>query len=200
MSVRTIKRDLSALQQTGAPIRSQPGPGGGYAIEASASLPPVAFTPSQAVAVAMALAVLPPASPFSVDARAAADKLFDTLGASARSAAEALCGRVWILEPRSAQPPSTPVLRAIERSLVEEVALVIRYRAADGVRTRRAVEPIIAAWAEGHWHLVAHCRERDAIRWFRFERIERADVTRDRYRPRPVADIGNPPADAHSVA
>ncbi|MDQ3899181.1 MAG: HTH domain-containing protein, partial [Actinomycetota bacterium] len=30
VSVRTIKRDLDALENSGAPVWSRPGPGGGY--------------------------------------------------------------------------------------------------------------------------------------------------------------------------
>ena len=200
VSVRTIKRDVSALQQTGALIWSQPGPGGGYVLDASASLPPVAFTPSQAVAVATALAVLPPASPFSPDVRSASGKVFDTLSPSSQARAKVLADKVWVLAQPPERTPPASVLRSIECSLVKQVALAIQYRSASDVRTKRHVEPIIAAWTDGRWYLVAHCRERHAIRWFRFDRIERADVTHDRYQPRPVSDIGTPPETARPVA
>ena len=200
VSVRTIKRDVGALQQIGLPIWSRSGPGGGYVLEGTASLPPVAFTPAQATAVALALGTMPPASPFSADARAASAKVFDTLGTGARTRAEALARRLWVLPTPAERRPPSGVLRAIERGLVEQVVTTLRYRSAAGVRTRRAVEPIIAARADGHWYLVAHCRLREAIRWFRFERIERADTSRSRYRARSVSEIGAPPAEAVSVA
>jgi len=41
VSIRTITRDLATLQRTGAPIVAQRGPGGGYALDTSATLPPV---------------------------------------------------------------------------------------------------------------------------------------------------------------
>ena len=34
VSVRTIKRDLAALDRSGAPVWSRPGPGGGYGLAA----------------------------------------------------------------------------------------------------------------------------------------------------------------------
>lgn len=168
-------------------------------LDASASLPPVAFTPSQAVAVATALAVLPPASPFSTDARAASAKVLDTLGPGARARAEALAGRVWVLAEQAEETPAPAVLRAIERSLADHLALSIRYRAADETRSRRRVEPIIVAWTAGRWYLVTHCRLRRDVRWFRFDRIERADVTRDRHSPRPASEAGVPPLPARPV-
>ena len=48
VSVRTIGRDLDALQQAGVPIYATPGPGGGYAIDKDHTLPPVNFTPGVA--------------------------------------------------------------------------------------------------------------------------------------------------------
>lgn len=199
VSVRTIKRDISALQQTGAPIWSQTGPGGGYVLDGSANLPPVAFTPSQAVAIATAMAVLPAGSPFSVDMRAAAGKIRDTLGSGAKTQLDVLARKVWVLNqpPERATPPGA--LRAIERSLTDEVVLSLRYRSAEGAVSNRLVEPIIAAWAHGRWYLIAHCRLRDDIRWFRFDRIDRADVTTEQYVPRPPSEIGTPPADAKPV-
>ncbi len=55
-----------------------------------------------------------------------------------------------------------------------------------------SVEPIILA-AAGAWYLVAHCRLREGIRWFRIDRIQEANLTNQRYEARPVSDIGEPP-------
>lgn len=199
VSVRTIKRDISALQQAGS-LMSQPGPGGGYVLDASATLPAVAFTPSQAVAAAVALAVLPPGSPFGVDAKAAAGKVLDTLGPAARARARALADQVWVLHDAPERPTPPAVLRVVEQSLAERVAVAITYRVPGHDATRRVVEPIILAWGNRRWYLVAHCRLRDDVRWFRLDRIEQAHRTNDAYAPRPVGDIGQPPDGATPIA
>jgi len=59
VSPRTVKRDIAALQEAGAPIWTQADPGGGYAMAGTASLPPINFTPAQAVAVAIAWPLCP---------------------------------------------------------------------------------------------------------------------------------------------
>lgn len=64
---------------------------------------------------------------------------------------------------------------------------------ADGRVTRRDVEPILLAHTEGRWYLVAWCRAREAVRWFRLSRIRRADLTGERHMPRDVAEVGAPP-------
>ena len=155
-------------------------------------MPPGALSAAQAVAVAVSLATLPDGSPFGVDARAAGAKLRQTLGPIARSRAEVLSERIWVLPSNSDTAPAA-VLRAIERSITETTALSIVYRRSDGALTERVVEPGILAWGSRRWYLVAHCRVRADIRWFRVDRIEAAHCTTDSYRPRAVTDVGEPP-------
>ena len=199
VSARTIKRDVSALQQSGALIWSQPGPGGGYVLDASASLPPVAFTPTQVVALAVAVELLPPGSPFATDAHTAALKVLDTLNPAGRQRAAAISGRVWALRNEGERPVTPSVIRAVERSLAENRALALTYESPEGETTKRTVEPIMTAWGNGRWYLVAHCRMRTDIRWFRLSRIRRADISGEPYTPRPVTDVGTPPPGATPI-
>jgi predicted DNA-binding transcriptional regulator YafY len=57
VSVRTIQRDILALQEAGVPIWATPGPGGGYTIDPGHTLPPLNVSPSEAAAVALAMAL-----------------------------------------------------------------------------------------------------------------------------------------------
>ncbi|MCB7134992.1 helix-turn-helix transcriptional regulator [Cellulosimicrobium marinum] len=100
VSARTIKRDVAALQENGLAIRAQAGPGGGYVLDPSAPLPPVRFTPAQAVAVAVALAALPTGSAVDGDAHSARGKVWDALGASDRHRVATLAARVRRAPPR----------------------------------------------------------------------------------------------------
>lgn len=70
------------------------------------------------------------------------------------------------------------------------------YRSASGAVTSRAVEPIVLAHSHGRWYLVAWCQDRAAVRWFRMHRIEKADLTSQRYVPRDVGEVGEPPRGA----
>ncbi|MEK8227169.1 WYL domain-containing protein [Oerskovia sp. M15] len=92
------------------------------------------------------------------------------------------------------------VLRSVEQSLTRSLVLAIRYRDARGSATARRVEPVILAHMDATWYLVAWCRTRVGIRWFRLDRIERADLTGETYVPRPVAEVGTPPSGAAPVA
>ncbi|WP_028045642.1 YafY family protein [Cellulomonas sp. URHE0023] len=199
VSARTVKRDVSALQQAGLPVTAQAGLGGGYVLEASMGLPPVNFTPAQAVALALAVRALPPGSPFGTDADAARAKVLDALPPDARRRADALAARVWS-RAVPAQGPGPEVLRAVEESLDRSWVLAIEYEASDARVTRRRIEPIVLARTGGLWYLIAWCRLRADVRWFRLDRVVRADLTPEHYEPRPVASVGEPPADARPVS
>ena len=77
----------------------------GYVLDASVGLPPVNFTPAQAVALALAVRVLPPGSPFGTDAEAARAKVLDALPPDARHRADALAARVWSRPDEPAEGP-----------------------------------------------------------------------------------------------
>ena len=55
VSVRTIERDILALQEAGVPISGQVGRRGGYVLDRAMTLPPLNFTPAEAVAMAVGL-------------------------------------------------------------------------------------------------------------------------------------------------
>lgn len=83
VTTRTTKRDLAALEAGGLPVWARTGPGGGYGLAETSSLPPVNFTAAQALALSAALAAAAQA-PFSDSARTATGKVLDVLGPTAR--------------------------------------------------------------------------------------------------------------------
>ena len=195
VSTRTIKRDVAALQQAGLPVWSQAGPGGGYVLDEAATLPPVNLTPAQAVAVAVALAAQTDA-PYAIDGRTALEKILDVLDPAARERAEQLAGRVWV---RTSPAERTAALAAVEEGLAQRRVLVLRYRDRLGRPSRRRVEPHLLAHTQDQWYLVGWCHTRRAPRWFRWDRIESADLTTEPVPDRDPALFGTPPRDANPV-
>ncbi len=195
VSVRTIKRDLAALERSGAPLWSRPGPGGGYGLAAGATLPPVTLSPEQAVALLSAVSAAQDA-PYADLAVAGVQKILDVLDPRTRARAEELAGRVWVAGP---DPASRAVRSAIEEAMAEQRVVRIRYTAASGATSTRDVEPVLFAAARGSWYLVGWCRLRDAMRWFSVSRIERASVTQLACSGHSVAEVGEPPENARPV-
>lgn len=195
VSPRTIKRDVSALQQAGVPIWASAGPGGGYVLDAAATLPPVNLTPAQAVALAVALAGSTQA-PFATDGRAALEKVLDVMGKAARNDAERLGGRIWLRGPTPGRPGPASV---VEEALLRRRVVSIRYRDEEGRVSRRRVEPHLLARTGDRWYLVAWCLRREGARWFRWDRIEAATLTPEPVPERDAAVFGTPPPDARTV-
>ncbi|MDQ2738978.1 MAG: WYL domain-containing protein [Actinomycetota bacterium] len=195
VSTRTVKRDVAALQQAGLPVWAQAGPGGGYILDAVATLPPVNLTPAQAVAVAVALAAQRDA-PYAIDGRAALEKLLDVMDPAARDRAQLLARRVWVRTPPAER---AGVTAAVEEGLAQRRVLALRYRDRLGQPSQRRVEPHLIAHTNDRWYLVGWCHTRQAPRWFRWDRIEAADLTIESVADRDPALFGTPPPDAHPV-
>jgi predicted DNA-binding transcriptional regulator YafY len=195
VSVRTVKRDLAALANSGAPLWSRPGPGGGYGLAIGASLPPVSLSSAQAVALMAAVSAAPDA-PYADLAAAGMQKILDVLDPRTRARADELAGRVWVNAP----PSSTRAIRsALEEAMAEQRVVRLRYTSRDGTTTTRDVEPVLFASTNGRWYLVGWCRLRTAMRWFTVSRIERASVTTAACAGHAVDEVGDPPANARPV-
>ena len=179
VAVRTIQRDILALQEAGVPIWATPGPGGGYTIDPGHTLPPLNFTASEAAGIALAMARSGP-MPFDDAARTALHKLVAAMSASGRSGAADLLARIQLLHAKQ-ELTATPVVRAVEQALVERRVLCLDYRDKHGQpTTARRVEPLGFVGAERDWYLVGWCRLRDAVRVFRLDRITTVELTAER--------------------
>lgn len=195
VTVRTIKRDLAALEAGGLPVWGRTGPGGGYGLTELSSLPPVNLTAAQALALGAAVSASAQA-PFADSARAAIRKVLDVLDPVARRRAAELSNRVWV-----DVSPSAPrrVMSVLEHAIVDQVTVNLTYIDAKGQSTQREVEPMIFALAGGRWLLVAWCRLRNDIRWFNLSRIQRATATRTPCSGHHIDEIGHPPEQARPV-
>src|SRR5699024_2917205 len=156
VSVRTVKRDLAALENSGAPIWSRPGPGGGYGMATGASLPPVSLSPAQAVALMAAVSAAPDA-PYADLAVAGIRKIVDVLDPRTRARADELAHRVWV---NALPTPSRAISSALEEAMAEQRVIRIRYTSGEGATTNRDVEPVLFASTNGQWYLVGWCQLR----------------------------------------
>jgi predicted DNA-binding transcriptional regulator YafY len=159
----------------------------------AATLPPVVLTPEEAAAVAVALSAQPD-GPYAVHGRGALEKVLEALEPAASRRAQLLATSLWV----SAEAGHSAEIRSVvEQAVSRRRVLVVRYRDGKGTTSRREVEPQLLAKSGRHWFLVAWCRERDAMRWFREDRIESVELTAETAPRRELTDFGTPPADGH---
>jgi predicted DNA-binding transcriptional regulator YafY len=121
-------------------------------VDKSLTLPPLNFSPAEAVAVAVALARVN-VGPFEGAARSAVRKIVAAMPGPSVTAARDLAGRVRLLEPVVA-PEIVPVPSVIEQAIVACRVLWICYLDRDGNLTERDVEPIVFMAGPSGWYLV----------------------------------------------
>ncbi|WP_433602593.1 helix-turn-helix transcriptional regulator [Nocardia sp. CA-135953] len=184
VSVRTIERDIAALQQASIPIYADVGRRGGYALEKSMSLPPLNFTAAEAVALAVALA-RSEAMPFDQAGRSALHKILGVMSERNAAAARDLAARVRLLDPVDA-PPVQAIPSVIGQSIEAGRVLRISYSDRFGAASDREVEPTAFLNGSRGWYLIAWCRLRAESRCFRLDRIRAVTMTDTPTSPRPL--------------
>ncbi|MFI0485045.1 helix-turn-helix transcriptional regulator [Actinomadura sp. 9N215] len=195
VSVRTIERDICALQQAGVPIFADVGRGGGYTLDKSRTLPPLNFTPAEAVAVAITLSRAG-GSPYSRSARTALHKIVAAMSAADSASARELAERVrFMTPPDGADPAPTSVPAVLEEAMSARRVVRLRYVAADGAETERDVEPVAFTAVSLCWYLIGWCRLRDGARVFRIDRIRRAALLDEQAPERGFDEMTPPPTD-----
>ena len=160
---------------------------------ASATLPPVTLLPEEAAAVAAALAARPD-GPFAEAGQAALEKVLAALEPDPNRRAQMLASSRWVAADAAR---AAELRRRVERGLAEHLVLVIDYCDAQDRRSQRTVEPQLLVRTGPHQFLVAWCRERDALRWFREDRIGSVEVTDEVAPRRELSELGTPPSAGH---
>jgi predicted DNA-binding transcriptional regulator YafY len=180
VSVRTVERDLCALQQSGVPIRVEPGGHGGYFLDTNMSPLPLHLTSAEAVAVAVALSGAQD-NLFAFQARSALRKLVAAMSPSEGDSEGDRAGELvtrghMIVE----QEPYPRASRVIEQALLHRRVLRLEYEDQKGQTTVREVEPATFMGGRGgRWYLVGLCRLRQDVRAFRLDRIGWAEETEE---------------------
>lgn len=169
VSVRTVERDLDALREAGVPIWAENGRKGGYTLDRDRTLPPLAVTADEALAISVALRAAED-SPFAPAARTAAQKVRATLPAGVRDRERLLASRILTTTAES------DGMAAVVGEAVTSGRLIHLAYGGPGGSTERDVEPVGLIRGPSHWYLLGWCRLRDGVRGFRLDRIESAEL------------------------
>jgi predicted DNA-binding transcriptional regulator YafY len=177
VTLRTIYRDLEALQDAGMPIRADRGRGGGYALDKNYQLPPVNFTAREA-AVLVALTRFASEQrimPFPKAIDRAADKVRAALTTSAQRELLTLVGQLqFVGVPALPIPPA--VRDAIETAWFESRPLRIVYAKSAWQMSPRIVRIKALVFERSITLLNCIDLETNQDRQFRSDRIKQAQV------------------------
>ncbi|MFD7155020.1 helix-turn-helix transcriptional regulator [Kribbella sp. NPDC059898] len=186
VSVRTIERDLSALGQAGVPLATKQGRTGGYSVDRAMSLPPLNFTPREAMAVAVALSrsdhIL-----FARDSRTALQKIVAAMPQRDLDEARTATAKVRLLVQPTPDPDGE-IAEQIWRAVRDNQVLRVQYTDVGGVETVREIEPQHVVVGPNGSYLTAWCHLRQEDRVFRMDRITKAERTATLPQRRPAPD------------
>lgn len=193
VSIRTVERDIAALQQAGVPILADAGRTGGYTLDRRMSLPPLNFSPAEAVAIGIALRSVR-GTPFEAAGAGALSRIMAAMPDESAGAARDLAARVRMIEP-SATPPVAVHAGVVQQAVVRRRVIEMSYIDRFGALTERAVEPLLLMCGSEGWYLVGWCRLRAENRLFRLDRIAAAELAEPVSASRPVREIDDLPPD-----
>ncbi|MGF7140943.1 helix-turn-helix transcriptional regulator [Roseimarinus sediminis] len=179
ISLRTVYRDIRALEEAGIPIGAEAGIG--YFLQESYHLPPVMFTSDEAAALLFGEKLIEKMSDDKIisDFCSALYKIKAILKPSEKDYLEKLHERVAVYNLNSMGDRYHQLrLFEIQDALVNKRVLRIKYEARyAGEAEWREVEPIGLCNYSSRWHLFAWCLLRKDYRDFRLDRIEELQAT-----------------------
>jgi len=183
VTVRTIYRDIAALQASRVPIEGAPGLG--YVLRRGFDLPPLMFTIEETDAIAIGVRLL----------RRLRDPKLE-------AAAQSVLAKLAIVVPQELQPQlvsaplyvsegSAPAVAGIDlsqlRNAIRETRkLAIAYVDEEGRRTQRTIWPIAMAYYVDVTLVGAWCELRNDFRHFRVDRILTSQILDETF----LADSG----------
>jgi predicted DNA-binding transcriptional regulator YafY len=183
VSVRTIYRDIRALEDAGIPIYVEEGKG--YSLMEHYRLSPVMFTESEANALIIAeqLVLNNKDSSLIKDYSAAIDKIKSVLTLNIKDKANLLTDRTQFTQIENIERTSSN-LSILQFALTNFLLTKIEYANEANETTDRTIEPFALLSVRSNWLLVAWCLLRQEFRYFRLDRIKKLDTLRNVYSSR----------------
>lgn len=184
VSLRTIYRDIDAINMAGIPVRGAPGVGGGFEIMEGYKIDKKVFSAAELSALLMGLS--------SLSNMVRGDELVHAL-AKVKSfipvdrarEIELKVNQICIdLSPWMGKSDIQPYLEKIKAAMQERKLLSFEYIAHHGHKTARSVEPYQLVLKSSHWYLQGYCHEKKDFRLFRLSRMSNLQMQEEIFTPR----------------
>jgi predicted DNA-binding transcriptional regulator YafY len=185
ISLRTVYRDVKALDESGVPVIGEAG--SGYTIMEGYRLPPVMFTQEEASALLLGAKLAEQFTDGSVKRHfhAALFKIKAVLRSPDKEYVDSLTEHIQILSRYSPDSDSPQQhLSQLQQAVVHKNIVQIQYRSnLKEEVTRRRVEPIGLLHYGSAWHLIGWCHLRNDYRDFRLTRMLGVTLEDARFNP-----------------
>ncbi|MCC0627825.1 MULTISPECIES: YafY family protein [unclassified Clostridioides] len=184
VSLRTIYRDIDAIDLAGIPIRSTSGVGGGFEIMPNYKIDRKVFSTADLSAILMGLSSLSNMIRGEELINALA-KVKSFIPTDRAKEIELKVNQICIdLSKWMGNSNIQPYLEIIKVALQESNLLTFEYIAHHGNKTARTVEPYQLILKSSHWYLYGYCHKRNDFRLFRLSRISNLQIQEETFIPR----------------
>jgi predicted DNA-binding transcriptional regulator YafY len=175
ISLRTVYRDMKALEATGVPIIAEAGIG--YSLVDGYKLPPVQFTLAEATAFFTAEKLIEKLTDQSLNEsyQSAMYKVKSVMRNAEKIHLETIEENIAVINnpylPASAE--KLDFMHLLIDAIAKKQILNLQYFANHNqTQTSRNIEPVGLFFQYGKWHVIAFCHLRNDYRNFRMDRIE----------------------------
>ncbi len=180
VSIRSIYRYISSLENAGVPLYTLRGNGGGFAIVDTYRFSSTFMTQEEFETTINTLTAITDSVPNKI-LSSAINKLKVTIK-NEYSGFNIKSGNLII----DAGPWGDTVgykskLTVIQKSINENKKLFIRYHDRNGEVTERTIEPHVIVFKQGLWYVFAYCNLRKEFRFFKTGRIEIANISQEKF-------------------
>jgi predicted DNA-binding transcriptional regulator YafY len=188
VSERAARRYVGILREAGIPVESERGPYGGYRLGRGVRLPPLVFSPDEALALVMAVLdghhdASDPARPVG----AALGKLLRALPGQVAAQAQAVRTTTAPAPDRGAARPDPATTTALVDACGQRRQVRLAYRSESGSQWSAEVDPWAVVVRHGRWYLLCRTHREarpgtdagtDAIRAYRIDRVRSVEILR----------------------
>lgn len=174
VSVRTIYRDIETLSQAGIPVYTKKGKNGGICIMERFVLNKMLLTEEEQQQILSALLSLEETT--APDESLILKKLGDFFKTEPVN---------WIaIDFSDWGSGQRQLYEDIKRAILNHKVISFDYFGQNHAMSRRTVEPLQLLFKEYAWYLIAYCREKQALRFFKLKRMKRTEVSEESFIPR----------------
>ena len=186
ISIRTVYRDIRALEATGIPIITEEGKG--YSIIEGYTLPPVMFTEDEANAIITAEKIISKNNDKSLveQYQKAITKIKSILKFSQKEKTELLSNRLQVRNRTSESDKPSQYLISFQKAITNYRVIEIDYLSIENKRSRRNIEPFAIFSTHENWVLVAFCQLKKDFRAFRLDHILEIKQTGIQFEPHKI--------------
>jgi len=179
VSTRTIYRDIDELSGAGVPVFTNKGSGGGISLLDNYAINKALLTEHERDSLLLALKTLQATKYPEIEA------ILEKIGAVFKKAASA----DWVqieFSPWGSGPNEENKFLDVKRAILECKVVAFDYINADGILSRRNIEPMLLAFKSQAWYVWGYCKTRRDFRTFRISRIRNMVVTGEGFERRPL--------------